>query len=135
MKDKVKAIEADVFVHETEDQGKIEEAIKNLLPDATITEEKLHGHYGTTIKKIKLIINGHGIEGKLNYLLSKLGFFEKGEVFSKIMDGLERNKIYIRLDKQELIKNLIKINGDNQIKIIITFFSEKDVRDYLAEQG
>jgi len=131
----VKSIEAEVFVHETEDQAKIENAMKNLLPDALKIEEDLHGHYGTTIKKIRLIIDGHDVERKLNYLLFKLGFFENGEVFSKVMDGLDRNKIYIRLDKQELIKNLIKINGDNQVKVVITFFSEKDIRDYLAEQS
>ena len=124
-----------MFVHETEDQAKIEDALKNLLPHAMKIEEDLHGHYGTAIKKIRLIIDGRDAERELNYLLCKLGFFENGEVFSKIMDGLDRNKIYIRLDKQELIKNLIKINGDNQIKVVITFFSEKDIRDYLAEQS
>lgn len=135
MKGKVRTIEAAVFVHETEDEQKIVASIKNLMPDALIREETLQGHYETAIKKISLKVEGPGNDEKLTYLLSKIGVFEKGDTFSKIMEGMDRNKIYIRIDKQELVKNLIKLDGDNQIKIIITFYSTKDAKEYLTEQG
>jgi len=135
LKGKVRTIEAAVFVHETEDEQKIESSIQNLMPDALIQKEALQGHYGNVIKKINLKVEGPRTDEKLTYLLSKIGVFEKGDTFSKIMEGMDHNKIYIRIDKQELVKNLIKLDGDNQIKIIITFYSERDAKEYLAEQG
>ncbi|MDG6928109.1 MAG: exosome protein [Nitrososphaerota archaeon] len=135
MRGKVRTIEAAAFVHETEDRQKIEAAIKNLIPRASIQEEDLQGHYGTSIKKINLKVEGPGTDEETTSLLSKMGAFEKGDIYSRIMEGIERNKIYIRIDKQELVRNLIKLNGDNQIKIIITFYSANDTKEYLAKQG
>ncbi|MGC8558264.1 MAG: RNA-binding domain-containing protein [Nitrososphaeria archaeon] len=134
MKQKVRTIQAVVFVHETEDNKKIEDSIKKFLPDATIEKEKLVGHYDTTIEKISLKVEGKELDEKLRELLSKIGAFEKGDIFSEIMKGMERNKIYLRLDKQELVKGLFKLDGDKQVKIVITFNSEKDARDYFANQ-
>jgi RNA binding exosome subunit len=134
MKQKVRTIQAVVFAHETEDNKKIEDSIKKFLPDAMIEKEKLIGHYDTAIEKISLKVEGKGLDEKLTELLSKIGAFEKGDIFSEIMKGMERNKIYLRIDKQELVKGLIKLDGDNQVKIVITFNSEKDARDYFANQ-
>ncbi|MEM0097342.1 MAG: RNA-binding domain-containing protein [Conexivisphaerales archaeon] len=135
MKGKVRTIEVNAFVHETEDLQKIESSVKNLIPEASIQEEDLKGHYGTIIKKINLKFNGPGSDQKLTSLFSKIDAFKRGDIYSQIIKGMEYNKIYIRIDKQELVKNLIKLNGDNQIKIIITFYSARDAREYLAEQG
>ena len=135
MKSKVKKIELDVHVHATERDGLFENAIKNIFGKGSIKVETLQGHYGNEIKRIIFTAFKKDAEEVARSLLKKLGAFESGIVLNELMKGLDRNTLYVRLDKQKLAMGTLELDGDNEVKIIINFYSEKDAKDFLLNKA
>jgi RNA binding exosome subunit len=116
-----------VFSHATENQEKVQAAIKNLLTEA-LTEnllfEKstLEGHHGNPItlfttrltdkKQMPLVIKK---------IAESLGVLDKEELDRDIKLHLEKSNLYLRLDKQSAFLGVAKFTQNDPIHLKVHF--------------
>lgn len=131
----------EAFAHATEDPDKVIRAIFNTLPEeirekATLSTEKLQGHYSNVITVIRLTVGGEEeVKAYLKGLAEKLTPRDKAYLRSSLTARVEEGNFYLRLDKDEAYRGVVKIkeNGDS-IKIRVTFKAKaKKVAKILEE--
>lgn len=135
MRGKVRRLIVNINVHATEMDNAFENVLTEKFGKGEIKVESLKGHYGDEIKRITFTFNKGDAEDAAKKLLKELKAFESGLILNEILKGVDRNSLYIRLDKQKFVQGSLEIDGDNEIKVIINFYSEKDVKEFLAEQS
>ncbi|MGC8568447.1 MAG: RNA-binding domain-containing protein [Nitrososphaeria archaeon] len=133
MKGKIRKMSVYVNVHATENEDLILSSLRSKFGDGELRTEKLTGHYGDEIKRLTLVFTKGVAEDVTLRLLNELGAFEKGYVLSEILKGLDRNQLFIRLDKQKLVTGMLELDGDKQIKIEVDFYSKKDAKEFLTK--
>jgi RNA binding exosome subunit len=114
------------FSHETENFSRIEGAINSVFMDLVNSAEKniniVEGHYGN-----KIIVSEY--RWKFKYaqqvflkILQKLSSTDIMYILTTLDERMEGNKLYLRLDKQLLIKsNILAIKeGDDVIRLVST---------------
>ncbi len=135
----VRALEARVFVHATEDKDKVVKALLEIIPDdlrrnINIEEEVLEGHYGNPIIKLSVSVEGKDASRVLEYLLSRLSPADKRLLAASLEDRVDREgTLYIRLSKQEAYKgNIYVYESDDVIRISVRFTGRraKAMREY-----
>ena len=124
----VRAVEARVFVHATEDKEKVIQALLEVLPEnlrreVEIEEERLEGHYGNPIIKLTIRVEGEDARRVLEYLLSRLSAADKRLLAASLEDRVDREgTLYFRISKQEAYKGNIYIyEADDVIRISVHF--------------
>ncbi|MFB2622321.1 RNA-binding protein [Methanothermobacter sp. KEPCO-1] len=120
-----------LMVYGTEDEGKVLEALRNIIPGAAPEREMAEGYHGNPITVLR---------GRVDRRRALREFMEKFiEVFRGRMDELEgrfdeNGNLFIRLDKQEALEGIWKPvrHGDAiHLKIKVEAYPAK--RDVAAE--
>ncbi len=135
MRSKVRKLTVNVNVHATERDGAFEKMLKERFGEGEIRVESLEGHYGDEIKRVTFTSDKLAAEETAKKLLHDLKAFKSGYVLNEILKGVDRNSLYIRLDKQKFIQGNLELDGDKEVKVIINFYSEKDLKEFLTEQS
>ena len=106
------------YSHATEDQSRVESAMRFVSGAQNVETEMLKGHHGNPVVKITVFLN----KGKdLEALLESL---RRGGIFAKILATLDRRldeegSLHIRLSKQAAYKGTIEmIEKDDAISIV-----------------
>ena len=91
------------FVHATEDESKVLEALKNILPEEVkIERRKLRGHHGNPIIVLSTVIGRRKPLRELwDTIAAKLGaeeFKKLGQIATERLD--DECNLYLRFDKQ-----------------------------------
>lgn len=119
------------FVHATEDQNKVVEAVRRLLPTNHIDEivfkrSILKGHYRnpitlfeTRIKKKELV------KAVVENLSSGLSELDKGALLREIGLHMEKGSLYVRLDKQAALEGEFKLCSADPVRMRIRFREKK----------
>lgn len=143
---KINYVELKTYVHATEDERKVLDALFKIIPSEfkdkiKINKQIVKGYYGNPITIIQIVLrNKYAVE-----LLKRLG---------SLLDDVERsvlkasfnlrydnrsNKFFIRLDKQDLFRGkAIVSDGDDVVHIMISFRGRggtEDVNKLLKELG
>ena len=143
---KINYVELKTYVHATEDERKVLDALFKIIPSEfkdkiKINKQIVKGYYGNPITIIQIVLrNKYAVE-----LLKRLG---------SLLDDVERsvlkasfnlrydnrsNKFFIRLDKQDLFRGKAVISdGDDVVHIMISFRGRggtEDVNKLLKELG
>jgi|BEDMetMinimDraft_1075159.scaffolds.fasta_scaffold00103_4 RNA binding exosome subunit len=124
---KVNSISLTVFAHETEDEGKIDSAVRSFfssfLTDLDSSFQKVYGHFDDKLVIMKYSWEGKSAKQVLRYLLTSLSPSDRLILKGSIHDHVDGSKLHIRLDKQAMIANgRPKLTqGDDVIKVIISF--------------
>ncbi len=135
----VRAVEARVFVHATEDKEKVLKALLEIVPEelrreVKIEEEVLQGHYGNPIIKLTLRVEGPHAERVVDYIFSKLSPADRGLLATSIEDRVDKNgTFYLRLSKQEAYQgNIYVYESDDVIRVSIYYTGKraKAVKDF-----
>jgi len=111
--------------HATEDLEKVKKALLNLLPDGRAEElvirmEPLKGHYGNPITLLEARIDDPGlIEALLESLRLRLSMEDKQRIARDLSRLLEKNDLYLRLDKQAAFEDELRLRRDDPIHIRI----------------
>lgn len=130
MKKRPLKFEVYVHSHATEDEDLITSSIISTLGNMTIRVETLQGQY-SPIKRISGFAEGEQAEGLASTLLRAL--LSRSGALNEIMKGVDNNRLYIRLDKQEMVRGLITIGGDNQVKLVITAKNNREIMDLIRK--
>lgn len=113
--------------HATEDLEKVKKALFTLLPEGRADEvvlktEPLKGHYGNPITLLETRIGDKGlIEAVVEHLGLRLSSEDKRTIARDLDSILEKNDLYLRLDKQAAYCDELRLRRDDPIHIRIHF--------------
>lgn len=133
----VREIRVKVLVHATEDESRLAETLRNLLPEGVgVKRTELEGHYGNPLSLLEARVRGRReVEGMLSSLLRRLE--DRGALLSSLgsrMDG--RGNLYLRLDKQEACRGRWVLGkGDEVIHLTIKGGPSKELLEFFRSLG
>ena len=140
MKQAIEYIDIRFSVHATEDSNKVEKAVGHLFPAQRISEigfktKSLKGYYGNQIRLYQTRVKAEKIiDALIKSLSSGLDKSEK-ETIQRDSDLLvEKNNLYLRLDKQAALKGSFKRCKDDPIHIRI-HFKKKNIIEICQKLG
>jgi RNA binding exosome subunit len=130
-------------IHATEDLEKAKKAVYKLLPGDHVEEipfktEALKGHYGNPITLFETRIKDEGtIRAFMEKLSRNLDGQDKHRILTEPDIFLEKNNLYIRLDKQAALEDEFKLRRDDPIHIRIHFKNKdkKRIMEFCRELG
>ncbi len=116
-------LEAETFIHATENRERVLDATLDIFRgyNYEIYERMVLGHHGNPITVITIKVYGCDSEQAVKRLISRLDKLDRNIIRASLVDRSERNRIYLRLDKQELVNGRIVLgHTDDVIKITIS---------------
>ncbi|NPA99862.1 MAG: hypothetical protein GXO10_00645 [Crenarchaeota archaeon] len=137
--DNIKFVEIETYVHATEDIDKIVQALReNILGEVKIPIilEVLWGTFGNRIIRVKIFVEDNSSEKILKKVLCNIDNIDK--LKRTIRDRTDKaGNIYIRLNKQELIKGRLVLDDESddivRIKARVSRRFLKDNLDNLVD--
>ena len=133
---KLKKVEISLYLHSTEDFDRIIEIIcDNLkIPTEKKVETKLTGTFNNEIKKITFILKKSECSIFLKNLTDKMIQEYKKEIIERIDNHIDKKGIiYLRLDKQRLIKNEIAIGMNDIVRIKMKVQTKNDLKEEMIK--
>ena len=133
-------IDVRVFSHATEDENKVLQAAKKVLPAEFAEEivfERHHtsGHHGNPIMFFETRIKSKETLNTIaQTLASRLNTLDKETLRSNIAVYTEKGSLYIRLDKQAAFQNEFKLAQADPIHVRIRF-KKPDITETCRELG
>lgn len=112
---RITRIAVETFVHATEDEEKVESALRHLMPSSE--RKKVEGHFGNPI----VILSGEikrkrDIESFMKNVKERIAADDID--FERCTD--EEGPLHLRLDKQKLYDGIFSLRNDGEVKITIS---------------
>lgn len=139
-RDAVAYIDVRVFSHATEDEAKVMEAVRRILPpdnvDAVVFEKHvLSGHHGNPIVFFDTRVKDKSaVRAIVERIVANLNTLDKEALCSRLNEYTEKGSLYIRLDKQAAFSGELKLAQVDPIRIHVRF-KRKDVAETCRELG
>jgi hypothetical protein len=133
-------IDIRVFSYATENEKKVMEAVRKILPashseEIAFEKQALRGHHGNPITFLQTRIKDKEIlVAIMENLSSHLGTLDKEELHSRIAEFTERGSLYLRLNKQAALRGEFKLEQTDPIRIHVRF-KKRDVASICKELG
>jgi RNA binding exosome subunit len=143
-KPKIAYIDIRASAHATEDLGKVENAIQNLVsttePHLPLLFQKTNctGHYGNPIILLNAKLDDKEV---LPEILEKIGknlsTLDKEELSQNLQLHIEKTNLYLRFDKQSSLQRVVKFSQIDPIHIRIHFKSQthQQIAEILKQKG
>ncbi len=136
-------IEIRVFCHATEDQQKVETALRNTLPEKltseiAFTNTNLTGHYGNPIFLIETkLTEKMALPSALERIGSSLSTLDKEQLSSELDQHIEKNNLYLRLEKQNAFLGNLKLTTNDPVRFKIHFKNKnpKEIIEICKQAG
>ncbi len=137
----VREVEVSAFSHATEDEDKVEKAMKNLLPeenrDLWLTRKTLKGYHGDPITIVTgKIRTKKGATGVLRRVVQELSSLDQQRLLDELEERLdEGGNLYIRLDKQNAYLGKVRLLETDPVKMTFRLRQPhgKDRAEYIRE--
>jgi|YelNatPaOPRAMG01_1025707.scaffolds.fasta_scaffold08449_8 RNA binding exosome subunit len=140
-------VELSTFIHSTENEGKVLEALTKALPESLrstlsqkINLEKLEGHYGNIIKVVRLSVGReHGVD-VLRHILCSMGRTNRDILLATLENRVEerRSRLHIRLSKQDLYLGRVVLSDSSDVVKVVASFEgahHLDLEKVLSDLG
>jgi len=120
-------VDVSFFAHATEDENKVIEATRHLLPkihaeNIVFERSGLRGHHGNPITLFETRIKEKDIvKAILENLASNLGVLDKETLLKEINLHVEKGNLYLRFDKQAAYKGTFKLGVADPIRVRLRF--------------
>lgn len=136
-------IDISFFAHATEDENKVLEAAKRLLPAAQIenivfSRSSVRGHHGNPIIFFESRIKEkENVRAVVKNFSSNLGALDKAMLFREINLHVEKGNLYLRFDKQAAFHGELKFGFADPIRVRLHLKKSKleDVINICRENG
>ena len=115
-------VTTEVIIHATEDRKKILESFSEIfdIKSEEFYEEKLNGHFGNPILLLKVKFVKKRAEQFIKKMISKMSQVQINEFLKDIEMHFEDSSLYIRIGKQDVVRNQINLQQTDAIKIKIS---------------
>jgi hypothetical protein len=133
-------IDIRVFSHATEEEAKVMEAVKKILPPVyvdAITFEKhvLSGHHGNPIASFYTRAKDREtVDAIVGKIASSLNTLDKETLRSRLSEFTEEGSLYLRLDKQAAFEGEFKLAQVDPIRIHVRF-KKRDIDEICRAIG
>ncbi len=136
-------VDISLFAHATEDEGKVLDAVRHLLPSPQVEEvifkkSNLRGHHGNPIVLFESKIKDKGIvKAVVENLAWNLSVLDKETLLNEIELHMEKGNLYIRLDKQAAFEGEFKLTTADSVRNRLRFKKNrlKDIVEVCREIG
>jgi len=136
-------VDISFFAHATEDEVKVLDAVKHLLPsahfeDIAFKKSSLRGHHGNPIMLFESTVKDKSVlKAVVENLASNLSTLDKETLMSELGLHLEKGSLYIRLDKQAAYEGSFKLTTADPIRVRLRFKKNKpeDIVEICREIG
>ncbi|MDG6963911.1 MAG: hypothetical protein JRN16_02920 [Nitrososphaerota archaeon] len=119
MKGSIQSLHVACFIHQTEDEEKVEGALAWLVGSGAPPEaEALEGHFGNAIRRVELNLTGKEAEAGLRQALSRMPRTVAEEISGEISSRMdEHGALFIRLDKQQLVLGRVALGSADSVRL------------------
>ena len=120
----IQSVEISTIAHATEDISKVETAMQHLLANANrqYTRHYLTGHHGNPIIRVDTKLTHHDAVEFAKDLNQRLSGIDRDRLQRDLsLYSDEDGNLYIRLDKQSLFNNEIKLGDEDPIRVRMKF--------------
>lgn len=111
----------EIIFHATEDNRKIFVPILELfqIKEDQFTQEKILGYYGNPITLAKTVLTKEKAEDFVRELISRITKSQIDELLENIDMYFDNSSLFLRIGKNDLVRNIISLQQNNAIKIRI----------------
>ena len=119
----VREVEVSAFSHATEDEDKVERAMRNLLPEESqeiwLTRRTLKGHHGDPITIVTgKVRTNKGATEVLRRVVQELSSLDQQRLLDESEERLDDGgNLYIRLDKQKAYLGKVRLVETDPVKM------------------
>jgi len=123
----ITCVDISFFAHATEDENKVIEAVRHLLPTAQVenivfNKSSLRGHYGNPITLFETRIKEkERVRAIVENLSSGLSPLDKERLLREVELHVEKGSLYLRLDKQRAFQGQFKLGVSDPIRVRLRF--------------
>lgn len=119
MKAPIQSVEISFFAHATEDQQKILKAVERAIGRQAEPElERLEGHFGNEITKVRIHLVGEGASTAFGSLVSKMGAGLAREVAANVGEYTdEHSALFLRFEKQALVGGALQLGSSDPVRV------------------
>ncbi len=120
-------IDISFFAHATEDEAKVLEATRNLIPTSQLEnidfkKSDVRGHHGNPIVLFEARTKEKNIvKAVAQNLASNLGPLDKETLLREIRLHVEKGSLYLRFDKQAAYRGTFKLGVADPIRVRLRF--------------
>lgn len=120
-------VDVSFFAHATEDEAKVIEATRHLLPASQLenivfNRNNLRGHHGNPITLFETKIKEKDVVKALaENLSSNLGVLDKETLLREINLHVEKGSLYLRFDKQAAYLGTFKLGVADPVRVRLRF--------------
>jgi RNA binding exosome subunit len=120
-------VDVSFFAHATEDEAKVIEATRHLLPASQLenivfNRSNLRGHHGNLITLFETKIKEKDVvKAVVETLSCNLGVLDKETLLREINLHVEKGSLYLRFDKQAAFLGTFKLGVADPIRVRLRF--------------
>ncbi len=139
MKNTIQSLDVSLLLHATEDGERVIAAVRGLIDvDGPLETEEMEGHFGNRIKKVGIHLHGDQATKAFAVLTARMPGGLRKE-FARDIDKLidEHSSLFLRFDKQELVKGEIAAGYEDAIRLKVkprAFLMHGHAREFFLEQ-
>lgn len=121
MKRQIRSVEVAYIAHATEDEGRIRSAVSNMLGIEMEPEvQRMEGHFGNEIIRVVYHITGEEAYKTFRKIFDNMPEKVKKRITDSISMYIDEHfSLYVRLDKQEIIRGRIELSESDAVRIKI----------------
>lgn len=118
----ITCVEISFFAHATEDENKVIEAVRKLLPALQVAhlvfkKSSLRGHHGNPITLFEANIEEkEAVRAVVENLASGLNSLDKEKLLREVKLHVEKGNLYLRFDKQKAFQGQFKLGVSDPIR-------------------
>ncbi len=139
----VSEVDISLFAHATEDEDKVLDAVRRLLPpahteDISFTKTRAQGHHGNPIIMFEAKIKQKDVvKAVVENMASNLSHLDKETLMNQIGKHVEKSSFYLRLDKQAAFEGEFRMTLGDPIRVRLRFKKSRleDVVEICREIG
>jgi len=123
----ITCVEISFFAHATEDENKVIEGVRHLLPafqveNIVFKKSSLRGHHGNPITLFEARIKEKEVvKAVVQSLMSGLSSLDKERLLREVELHVEKGALYLRFDKQVAFQGQFKLGVADPIRVRLRF--------------
>jgi RNA binding exosome subunit len=120
-------VQISVFTHATEDEEKVERAVRNVIPEdivgVTMDRKRLKGHYSDPITLITAHIRKRKAATRMfQATIKNLSTLDQQRLLDEVEERVDKGgSLYLRLDKQRAFKDIEMLEEVDPIRMRFRF--------------
>lgn len=119
----VSEVDISCFAHATEDEGKVLDAARRILPPSSVesvvfAKTKAQGHHGNPITVFETKIKDkETVRAVVENIAANLTPWDKETLLNEVEKHVEKGNFYVRLDKQAAFQGAFKLAVADPIRV------------------